>query len=164
MEHQCDAGFHIEDAGAGQFVAVGTARHGGERAQRVDRVVVTEQQDRLTRLAGEVRLQVIAEVFCLVNPDLAAELGKFLGNRLGDAVDSGLVVAGRFDFDQLADGRYDFVAALVEIGKATLHFRVRLRTRSTLRDCNHFAALPELEGIKLSHPWPFGIVREGSLL
>ena len=72
VEHQRDAGLHIEDAGARQFVVVGAARHGGERAERIDSVVVTEQQDRLSRLAAEVHLEVIAEVFRLVNPNLAA--------------------------------------------------------------------------------------------
>ena len=41
---------------------------------------------------------------------------------LRNFVHGGFVVAGRLDFDQLADGRDNLVAALVEIGKTTLRF------------------------------------------
>jgi len=75
---------------------------------------------------------MIAKVVRLVdaNIDLAAELRKFLRDGLGEAVGGGFVVAGRFDFDQLADGRDDRVAALFEIFKAeirqaTLRFGAR---------------------------------------
>src|ERR1039458_4513605 len=75
---------------------------------------------------AEVDLQVIAKIFrwmdAYVDLDLAAELGKFMRDGLRNAVHGGFVVAGRFDFNQLTDGRDNLIAALVEIGKTTLRF------------------------------------------
>jgi hypothetical protein len=70
---------------------------------------------------------MIAKVVCLVEAyiDLAAELGKFLRDGLREAVRGGFVVAGRFDFDQLADGRDDRIAAVAEVSKTTLRFGAR---------------------------------------
>jgi hypothetical protein len=48
--------------------------------------------------------------------DVAAKLGKFLRDGLGDAIYGAFVVAGRFDFDQFADGRDDRITPLVEVG------------------------------------------------
>jgi hypothetical protein len=63
VEHQGDARFHVEDAGAGQFVTHDLAGHGGERAERVDGVVMAQQQHGPGGgLAGKIYLQVIAEV------------------------------------------------------------------------------------------------------
>ena len=128
MEHQGDAGFHIEDAGPSQFVAHGAAWHGSERPQRIDGVVMAEQQHRLgVGIASEIDLQVIAKVFRLVDPQLTAELGESVRDGLRSAVRGGFVVAGRFDFDQLADSRDDLVAALAKIGQTTLRFGAGLR-------------------------------------
>jgi len=55
---------------------------------------MSEQQDGLGRLASEVDLQVIAELFGVVKPDFAAKLGELLGDDLGEAVGGRLVVAG----------------------------------------------------------------------
>jgi hypothetical protein len=76
---------------------------------------MAEQQDRLGGLAGEIHLQVISEVFRTVEANFAAELRKFVGYELGHAVGGGFVVAGRFDFDQLAHARDDLVAAVFEV-------------------------------------------------
>jgi hypothetical protein len=46
----------------------------------------------------------------------AAELGKLLRDGLRHAIYGGFVVAGRFDFDQFADGRDDRIAPLIEVG------------------------------------------------
>jgi len=83
---------------------------------------MSEQQDGLGRLASEVDLQVIAELFGVVKPDFAAKLGELLGDDLGEAVGGRLVVAGRFDFDQFADGGDYGVTPLVEVGKTLLRF------------------------------------------
>ena len=71
----------------------------------------------------EVDLQVIAGVVRWVGSRFAAELGKFMRDDFRNAIHGGFVVAGRFDFDQFADGRDNLVAALVEIGKTALRFR-----------------------------------------
>src|ERR1700687_13758 len=128
VDDEGDARFHVEDAGSSQLVAHGAAWHSGERAQRIDGVVMAEQQHRLrSGLAGKIHLQVIAKVFRWMNASFTAELGEFLRDGLRDAVHGGFVVAGRFDFNQLTDGRDDLVAALVEVGKTTLRFGARAR-------------------------------------
>src|SRR2546430_17251052 len=93
VKHQGDAGFHVEDGGSSQLVVPDAAGHGGERSQRIDRVVVAEQQYRLRgglahRLSWRVKvdLQVIAEVFRWMDSRLAAELGKFMRDGLRNAV------------------------------------------------------------------------------
>ncbi len=43
VEHQGDAGFHVEHAGAVQEAVGFVAGHGGECAERVDRVEVAEE-------------------------------------------------------------------------------------------------------------------------
>ena len=45
VEHQGDAGFHVEHAGAVQAAVGFVAGHGGERAERIDGVEVAEEQD-----------------------------------------------------------------------------------------------------------------------
>ena len=64
----------------------------------------------------------------------AAQPRELLRDRLRNPVDGRFVVAGRFDFDQLADGRDDLVAALAEIGKTTLRFGTRLSRVKLLRN------------------------------
>ena len=58
-------------------------------------VVVAEQQDGLLLgLAGEINLQVIAEVGHAMELRASAEGGEFLGHKCADAVDGLLVIAG----------------------------------------------------------------------
>ena len=100
------------------------AGHLSERAQWIDRIVVSKQQHRLS--CGGTRkiyLQVIAKTFCLVNANFPAEPRKFIGDGLGHAIDGGFVVAGRFDFSQIADSRNNLVAAVAEITQPQLGFR-----------------------------------------
>ncbi len=131
VEHQGDARLHIEDAGSSQPVVHCAAGHGGERAQRIDGVVVAEQQHRLRGFAGEVHLQVIAKVFRGMDVHFTAEPGKFMRDGVRNFVHRGFVVAGRFDFDQFADGRDNLVAALAEISKTALRFGAGMRWRSS---------------------------------
>jgi hypothetical protein len=122
VQHQGNAGLHIEDTGSGQPVVHRAAGHGSQRAQWIDGIVVAEQQHRLRGFATEVDLQVTAEILCAVEVYFPAEPGKFMRDGLRNFVHGGFVVARRFDCDQLADGRDNLVAALVEIGKTTLRF------------------------------------------
>ena len=46
VEHERDAGLHVEHAGAVQAAVGDVARHGGERAQRIDGIEVAEQRER----------------------------------------------------------------------------------------------------------------------
>ena len=63
VEHQRDARLHVEYARPPQAPVAGPARHRGKCAQRINRVVVTEQQHRfLLRFAGEINLQMIANI------------------------------------------------------------------------------------------------------
>ena len=62
------------------------------------------------------------EAFRAVETNLAAEAREFLRDGLGDAVDRGFAVAGRFNFDEVADGRDDGIASLCEIREAALRF------------------------------------------
>ena len=53
-----------------------------------------------------------------VDPDSAAEAGKFVRDMPAKAIDGRLVVAGRFDFDESADGIDQKVAFLFEAPQA----------------------------------------------
>ena len=85
---------------------------------------MAEQQYRLAaRFAREIDLQMIAEIGGTMDTDLSAERGELLRDGLGQTIHCGLFVAGRFDFDQLADRRDDLLASFLEIGEAALGFR-----------------------------------------
>lgn len=123
MEHERDSGLHVEDAGASEFVVHYAAGHRRQRAEGIDGVVVAEQEHRLGGgLAGEVGLEMVAEVLSWVNLYDGAEGGKFGGNHVAEGVHGGFVIAGRLDFNQFADGRNDLVAPLSEISEAALGF------------------------------------------
>src|SRR5258706_1044389 len=97
---------------------------------------MTEQQHRLGvglahGLPGkvEVDLQVIAKVCRWMDPHFAAQPGEFMRDGLCNAVHGGFVVAGGFDFYEVANGQDDLIAALVEIGKTTVRFDAGMRGR-----------------------------------
>src|SRR5208337_2029380 len=81
VEHERDAGLHVEHAGAVQAAGGGVAGHGGERAQGIDGVEVAEEEDGLELFpcwiasliwSREIDLQVVAEVFGAVNMGVSA--------------------------------------------------------------------------------------------
>jgi hypothetical protein len=63
---------------------------------------------------------VIAEVLRAMEANFASELRESARYELGHAISSGFVVAGRFDFNQLAYARDDLVPALFEVRKAEI--------------------------------------------
>ena len=105
VEHQSDAGFHVEHAGAVQASVGDVAGHVGERAEWVDGVEVAEEQDGLHFFAaGEIDLQVVAESVGGMHSGASAEGFESFGEEPGHAVRGGFVVAGGFDLDEFADG------------------------------------------------------------
>jgi hypothetical protein len=66
---------------------------------------------------------MIAVFLGAVETDFAAESREFFSYRFGDLVYRGFVVAGRFDFYQIADCRDDCRTALGEIGDTTARFK-----------------------------------------
>jgi hypothetical protein len=99
------------------------AGHGGERAEGIDGIEVAEQEDRRsvfsTRFAaGEIDLHAVAVVGSGVDLQVSAEGFEISGEEGAHAVGGGLVVAGRFDLDELADGLDDFFLAEFEVVEA----------------------------------------------
>ena len=90
-----------------------------ERAQRINRVVVPEQQHWLAvGLAGEVNLQTVAEIVAAMELRASAERFELGREECGDAVDRWLVVAGGFDLDEFAN-RFDYLGLMFrEIAQA----------------------------------------------
>jgi hypothetical protein len=121
VEHQRNARLHIEHAGASKFVVHNPAWHIRQRAQWVYGVVVAKQQNRLTAgFSGEINLKVIAEIVGAVNSGLAPHGSKPFGDGFRDSIYGRFIVTGRFDFDQLADGRDNPVAPSLKVGKPRL--------------------------------------------
>jgi len=83
---------------------------------------MAQQQNGLGRVATEIDLQVAAKLLLPVETDLSAKLRKLLRDSFGHAIDGGFVVAGRFDFNQIADGRNHRFSAFAEIGETALRF------------------------------------------
>src|ERR1700722_6280937 len=103
MKHKGDAGFHVENSGASEFVLGNATRHGSERSQRVNGVIVTEQQHRLGgRFSSKVDLQMVAKALCRMDAYLPPEAGELLGDGVGDGIDGDLIVGRGFDFYELA--------------------------------------------------------------
>lgn len=121
VQRQCDAGFHIERAWA-PGAAVGHAeRHGCQRSDGIDGVEVAEEQHGFAAtLAGEIDLQVVAELFRAVKPDVSAEIVESPRQNRAQAIDRLLCVAGRFDFHQLLDGLNHVVLVLCEMVQGVL--------------------------------------------
>src|SRR5579862_976968 len=95
------------------------ARHVGNRAEGIDGIVVSQQEDWLLQcFAGEVDLQVIAEISDAVKFSAPPKSAKLLRHKRAAAVDSVLVVAGGFDLDQPPDGINHWLAALLKVEKA----------------------------------------------
>jgi len=100
-----DAGLHVEDAGT-EDLAVGFApRHFGERSERPDGVQMAEEQDAAAFGAGgaETELEDVAVLFLAMAFYGRAEVCGPGGNESVGAIDCGFVLAGGFDFDQLAE-------------------------------------------------------------
>ena len=68
--------------------------------------------------AVEVDLQTVAEVGAAMELSASAQRFELTREERGDAVDCGLVVAGRFDFDEFANRVDDLVLMLREIAQA----------------------------------------------
>jgi hypothetical protein len=141
VENERYARFHIENAGPGQFVVLDAAGHFAKCAERIDGVIVAEQQQRLPGLASEVDLQMITSFFGSVEADFSAQARKFLRHDFGKTVDGGFVVTGRFDFDELTDHRDDRVLTVGEISKTALGFGARANSLFS-RNATHASVLP----------------------
>src|SRR5271154_1514230 len=96
-----------------------------------------QEQHGLGGLAAEVYLQMVAEVLRVVEANLSSQFGEFAGYELGNVVGGGFVVAGRFDFYQLADGRDDGAATVGEIGQAGLSSH-RAHAGNSTNSCPRF--------------------------
>ena len=100
--------------------AVGdVAGHGCERAERVDGIEVAEQQNGWNFFAaGEIDLHAVAEIGGGMHLQVSTEGFEIAGEECAHAVGGGLVVTGRFDLDELADGLDDFFLAGFEVAQA----------------------------------------------
>ena len=95
------------------------ARHGGESAQWIDRVEVAEQEDGLQLFAaGKIDLHAVGVVFGVVHASVSTDGFETSREECAHAVGSGLVVAGGFDFDELANGLDDLFLARFEVAQA----------------------------------------------
>jgi hypothetical protein len=68
--------------------------------------------------SGEIDLQAVAEVFAAVELNVSTERFELGRKEGGDVVDGCLVVAGRFDLDELANCADYFVLTLRKIAQA----------------------------------------------
>lgn len=126
MEHESDASLHIERTGTSKAVIGDGAGHGFESAHGIDGVVMAEEENGFAAgLAFEVDLEVIAEVGDAVEFGMSGECFEASGKHGGDLVARRLVVAGRFQFDQLANGIDDGIAAGLEILETALGIELR---------------------------------------
>ena len=90
-----------------------------KRSQRIDGIEVTEQQNGFRLVAsGEIDLDAVGVVFGVVDTRAAAHGFEAAGEERAHAVGGGLVVAGRFDLDELADGLDNLLLAGFEIAEA----------------------------------------------
>ena len=76
-----------------------------------------QQHGFLLGLAAEIHLQVVAEVGDAVELRAPAQRGEFFSGESTATVDRLLVVAGRFDLHQAANGVDDLIAMLLEVVK-----------------------------------------------
>jgi hypothetical protein len=72
VEHERDAGLHVEHAGAVEAVVGDVAGHGGERAERIDGVEVAEEENRLPALASLNLALIRGKSICRLSPKLVA--------------------------------------------------------------------------------------------
>jgi hypothetical protein len=90
--------------------------HGGKRSQGIDRIEVAEMEDGLDVCrAGEIDLKVVAEFFPAMEMGTSAQQREPLSEMGTHAVGGGFVVAGRFDFNEFANGLEEFVLAGFEV-------------------------------------------------
>ena len=153
VEHQRDAGLHVEHAGAVQAAVGDVAGHGGERAQRIDGVEVAEQQDGLGFFAsGEIDLQVVAEVFGAVHARASAEGLESSGEKAPMRSAAGLLSLGdsistnsRMVRDERSCSGFEIAQALAPVAgsdglvRSMLRFGVRFSC-SACFDCAHFGS------------------------
>src|SRR5581483_10107227 len=126
VKHKDDAGLHVEASRAPGAAVGNTERHGVQGAERVDGIQMTEQHDGLGRtFAGKINLQMIAKFCGLMKLRMSAETFEATGQERTQAIDGLLVIAGRFDFDQLANGLDHLLAALFEKLQAGREVRLR---------------------------------------
>ena len=78
--------------------------------------------------SGEIDLHAVGEVVGVVDARAAADGFEASGEERAHAVGGGLVVAGRFDLDELADGLDDLLLARFEVAQAFGPDRVGLET------------------------------------
>jgi len=111
MEHERNSRLHVEDARPKQSAFLNLAWHAGQRPQRINRVVVTEQQNGLAirrRLArsGKIYLQTVAEVIAAMKTNAPPKGFKPGREECCHAIDCWFVIAWRFDLYELAN-RFD---------------------------------------------------------
>src|SRR5580700_11684035 len=88
IQHESDARLHVESARSPEAPIADAAGHGSERAERIHRIVVPEQQyGLLLGFAREVDLEMIAEIGDAVELGPASAGGEFLGGKGAAAVD-----------------------------------------------------------------------------
>src|SRR5580700_9301054 len=68
--------------------------------------------------SGEIDLHAVGEVFGVMHSRASADGFEPSGEESAHAIGGGLVVAGRFDFDKLADGLDDLFLARFEVAQA----------------------------------------------
>src|SRR5271166_288336 len=135
VEHKRDARLHIENARTEQSAIFNFAWHIHQSAQRIDRVIVAQQQDwfalgRRKAIAVEVDLQTVAEIGTAMEASSSAEGFELLRQNGGNSVDRWLVVAGRFDFYQRPDGLDNLVLTLFEVAQPVRPYAGRDNGRS----------------------------------
>jgi RNase P/RNase MRP subunit p29 len=121
VQHERDAGLHVENAGAAEASVFDFAGHVRQSAQGINGIVVAEEQDRLAIcLAGEVDLQTVAKVVAAVESSSSAKHFELGREECGDVVDRWFVVAGGLNLDEFANRVNDSVLMFREAAQAVV--------------------------------------------
>jgi hypothetical protein len=99
-----------------EAAVIDAAGHGRKRSQGIDGVEVAEEEDRFDLgYAGEIDLEVIAEIIDAMEVRTATDEGELLREMGTHTIGRGFVVARGLDPDEFADSSEDGVLAGLEV-------------------------------------------------